>query len=79
MVCWRTGSEGRISAVKREWGCREPGWTVGGFSNVAGHRIFADNLVKVAGLIGKGSGHVNSDQPQPGGRFVKAAISGRSS
>lgn len=52
MVRWRTGSEGRISAVKREWGCRRTRMdTLGGARTWTGHGIFAHNLVKVAGLV----------------------------
>lgn len=51
MVRWRTGSEGRISAVKREWGCRRTRMdTLAGARTWTGHGIFAHNLVKVAGL-----------------------------
>ena len=53
MVRWRTGSEGRISALKREWGCRRTRMdTLGGARTWTGQGIFAHNLVKVAGLIG---------------------------
>lgn len=52
LVRWRTGSEGRISAIKREWGCRRTRMdTRSGARTWTGHGIFAHNLVKVAGLI----------------------------
>ena len=52
MVRWRTGSEGRISAIKREWGCRRTRMdTLAGARTWTGHGIFAHNLVKVAGLV----------------------------
>jgi len=51
MVRWRTGSEGRISAVKREWGCRRTHMdTLKGARTWTGHGIFAHNLAKVAEL-----------------------------
>lgn len=52
MVRWRTGSEGRISAIKREWGCRRTRMdTQKGARTWTGHGIFAHNLSKIAGLI----------------------------
>ena len=52
MVRWRTGSEGRISCAKRDFGLartRNDGLT--GARTWCGHGIFAHNLVKIAGLI----------------------------
>jgi transposase, IS5 family len=53
LVRWRTGSEGRISAIKREWGCRRTRMdTLEGARTWTGHGIFANNLVKIGALIG---------------------------
>jgi IS5 family transposase len=52
MVRWRTGCEGRISCVKRDFGLsrtRVDGLT--GARTWCGHGIFAHNLVKISGLI----------------------------
>jgi IS5 family transposase len=50
-VKWRTGSEGRISCAKRDFGLartRQDG--IAGARTWCGHGIFAHNLVKIAGL-----------------------------
>lgn len=53
MVRWRTGSEGRISCLKRDFGCRRTRMdTLAGARTWTGHGIFAHNLVKIAALIG---------------------------
>jgi len=53
VVRWRTGSEGRISALKRQWGCRRTLMdSLEGARTWTGHGIFAHNLVKISGLIG---------------------------
>lgn len=53
MVRWRTGSEGRISCMKRDFGCRRTLMdTLAGARTWTGHGVFAHNLVKIAGLIG---------------------------
>jgi transposase, IS5 family len=52
MVRWRTGSEGRISCAKRDFGLsrtRIDG--LAGARTWCGHGIFAHNLVKISGLI----------------------------
>jgi IS5 family transposase len=52
MVRWRTGSEGRISCVKRDFGLsrtRIDG--LAGARTWCGHGIFAHNLVKISGLL----------------------------
>jgi transposase, IS5 family len=52
MVKWRTGSEGRISHLKRDYGwsrTRTDG--IRGARTWCGHGVFAHNLVKIAGLI----------------------------
>lgn len=52
LVKWRTGSEGRISSLKRDYG-----WTrtrldgIEGARTWCGHGVLAHNLVKIAGLI----------------------------
>jgi hypothetical protein len=52
-VKWRTGSEGRISSLKRSYG-----WNrtllddVGGAGTWCGLGVLAHNAVKIAGLIG---------------------------
>ena len=53
MVRWRTGSEGRISCVKRDFGCRRTRMdTLAGARTWTGHGIFAHNLTKIAALMG---------------------------
>jgi IS5 family transposase len=51
MVRWRTGAEGRISCIKRDFGCRRTRMdTLTGARTWTGHGIFAHNLIKIAGL-----------------------------
>jgi transposase, IS5 family len=51
LVKWRTGSEGRINCLKRDFG-----WvptrndTIQGARTWCGHGVFAHNLIKIAGL-----------------------------
>ncbi len=52
MVRWRTGSEGRISCAKRDFGlARTRIDGLHGARTWCGHGIFAHNLTKIAGLI----------------------------
>lgn len=52
MVRWRTGSEGRISCAKRDFGlARTRIDGIHGARTWCGHGIFAQNLVMIAGLI----------------------------
>jgi IS5 family transposase len=49
---WRTGSEGRISALKRRHGldrCRYRGWD--GFQRWVGLGVIADNLIQIGRLL----------------------------
>ena len=49
---WRTGSEGRISYLKRRYGwdrTRMDG--IDGARIWCGHGVFAHNLVKISGLL----------------------------
>ena len=48
-VRWRTGAEGRISCVKRDFGLNRT--RLDGARTWCGHGIFAHNLVKISGLI----------------------------
>ncbi len=53
MVRWRTGAEGRISCVKRDFGCRRTRMdTLSGARTWTGYGIFAHNLSKIAALVG---------------------------
>ena len=53
MVRWRTGSEGRISCIKRDFGCRRTRMdTLAGARTWIGHGIFAHNLTKITALMG---------------------------
>jgi IS5 family transposase len=53
MVRWRTGCEGRISCVKRDFGLNRTRIDgVAGARTWVGHGVFNHNLVKIAGLIG---------------------------
>jgi transposase, IS5 family len=50
-VKWRTGSEGRISHIKRSYGWnRTELTTIGGARTWCGHGVFAHNLVKIGTL-----------------------------
>lgn len=53
LVKWRTGSEGRISCLKRDFG---PSRTrIDGLEEAetwCGHGVFNHNLVRIAGLMG---------------------------
>jgi IS5 family transposase len=52
MVRWRTGSEGRISCAKRDFGLNRTRIDgLPGARTWCGHGIFAHNLTKIAGLI----------------------------
>jgi IS5 family transposase len=52
-VKWRTGSEGRISCLKRQYGWdRTRLDTTHGARIWTGHGILAHNLVKIAALAG---------------------------
>jgi IS5 family transposase len=51
-VRWRTGAEGRISCMKRDFGCRRTRMdTLVEARTWTGHGVFAHNLRKIAGLI----------------------------
>ncbi len=53
MVRWRTGCEGRINCVKRDFGLRRTRYTrLTGARTWCGHGVFNHNLTKIAGLIG---------------------------
>jgi IS5 family transposase len=52
MTRWRTGAEGRISCMKRDFGCRRTRMdTLAGARTWTGHGVFAHNLTKIAGLM----------------------------
>ena len=52
MVRWRTGSEGRISCIKRDFGCRRTRMDrLTGARTWTGHGILTHNLIKISGLI----------------------------
>ena len=52
MTRWRTGAEGRINCIKRDYGCRRTHMdTLTGARTWTGHGILAHNLTKIAGLI----------------------------
>jgi IS5 family transposase len=51
MIRWRTGAEGRISCLKRDFGCRRTHMdSLAGARTWTGHGIFAHNLTKIAAL-----------------------------
>ena len=53
LVKWRTGSEGRISCLKRDFGwARTRLDGLDGARTWCGHGVFAHNTVKIAGLMG---------------------------
>ena len=52
MVRWRTGCEGRISCVKRDFGLNRSRYRgIDGARTWCGHGIFAHNLIKISNLI----------------------------
>jgi IS5 family transposase len=52
LIKWRTGSEGRISSLKRGYGWnRSPMDGIGGTQTWCGYGIFAHNAIKISGLI----------------------------
>jgi IS5 family transposase len=52
MVRWRTGSEGRISCLKRDFGCRRTRMDgLHGARTWIGHGILAHNFIKIAALL----------------------------
>jgi IS5 family transposase len=54
LVKWRTGSEGRISCLKRDFGWNRTQIDgLDGARTWCGHGVFNHNLVKIAALIGK--------------------------
>lgn len=66
LIKWRTGSEGRISALKRNWGwnrCLMDG--LDGAKVWCGYGIFAHNAVKISGLISAKNLPAPHDQPIP--------------
>jgi len=53
LVKWRTGCEGRVSCVKRDFGWNRTRLdTIEGARAWCGHGVFAHNLVKIAVLVG---------------------------
>jgi IS5 family transposase len=53
MVRWRTGCEGRINCLKRDFGFRRTRYTgIHGARVWCGHGVFNHNLTKLAGLLG---------------------------
>jgi transposase, IS5 family len=53
LVKWRTGSEGRISCLKRDFGwARTRMDGLEGARTWCGHGVFNHNLVKIAALMG---------------------------
>lgn len=60
LIKWRTGSEGRISALKRGYGWNRSLMDgIGGTQTWCGYGIFAHNAIKISGLI--------TAKSQPGG------------
>jgi len=60
LIKWRTGSEGRISALKRNYGWgRSLMDGLGGTQTWCGYGVFAHNSVKISGLIAE------KKQPRP--------------
>jgi transposase, IS5 family len=53
MTRWRTGAEGRINCIKRDYGARRTHMdSLTGARTWTGHGILAHNLTKISGLIG---------------------------
>jgi transposase, IS5 family len=77
LIKWRTGSEGRISALKRNWGwgrCLMDGHA--GVQTWCGYGVFAHNAVKISGLIAakNSPGSINPTSP----RSTRTATTGTS-
>lgn len=67
LIKWRTGSEGRISALKRNWGwgrCLMDGH--GGVRTWCGYGVFAHNAVKIGGLIAAKNPPAPTERTNPG-------------
>lgn len=73
LIKWRTGSEGRISALKRNYGWnRSLMDDIAGTQTWCGYGIFAHNAVKISGLIAAqnqpaGPEHPPTRPPRPAG------------
>jgi IS5 family transposase len=64
LIKWRTGSEGRISTVKRGYGWnRSLMDDIGGTQTWCGYGIFAHNAIKISGLITAKSQPAGADDP----------------
>jgi IS5 family transposase len=65
LIKWRTGSEGRISSLKRDFGWgRSLMDGIGGTRTWCGYGIFANNSIKISGLIAAETTPA-SDTPPP--------------
>jgi transposase, IS5 family len=64
LIKWRTGSEGRISSLKRDFGWgRSLMDGVGGTRTWCGYGIFANNTIKISGLIAAKTAPAAKTQP----------------
>jgi IS5 family transposase len=64
LIKWRTGSEGRISSLKRDFGWgRSLMDGVGGTRAWCGYGIFANNSIKISGLIAAKTTPATQTQP----------------
>ncbi len=80
LIKWRTGSEGRISAVKRGYGwARSLMDGIDGTQTWCGYGIFAHNSVKISGLIAaKTNPPADADEPSANHRSPAKAPRPRS-
>ena len=81
LIKWRTGCEGRISALKRGHGwSRSLTDGIGGTQTWCGYGIFANNSVKISGLIAaeknRGSLHESLERRRPFSSQTATATSG---
>lgn len=69
LIKWRTGSEGRVSALKRSYGWnRSLMDSLYGTQTWCGYGIFAHNAVKISGLIATTTPKPPTSQPADGGQ-----------
>jgi IS5 family transposase len=66
MLRWRTGGEGRISCLERDFGLARTRLDgLAGAQTWCGHGIFAHNLIKISGLIGEPNLGPVAQHPDP--------------
>jgi IS5 family transposase len=74
LIKWRTGSEGRVSALKRSYGWNRSLMDgLAGTQTWCGYGIFAHNAVKISGLIATATPTPSTSQPAHSGQSTRTA------